>query len=189
MPARVAALDSASMAFTSPVQRVDPPLVADERTALEAWLDYQRATLLWKMEGLDDESLRRPMVPSGVSLLGLVKHLTAVEHSWFVVRFADTGEPRMFQSEDDPDLDFHIQPEESTQAIVDGYLRACERSREIVAAASSLDDTYTFSNGNEPRRGLDVDLRWILIHMIEETARHNGHADIIRELIDGVTGD
>ena len=164
-------------------ERVRPPLHGGEREQLNAWLDLHRATLLTKLEGLDDEQLRRPMVPSNVSLLGLVKHLTAVEHGWFVVGFAQTGEPHMFSTEEDPDADFRIEPDETTDGIVEGYLRACERSRDIAAAASSLDDTF-----ERPGRGT-IDLRWILLHMIEETARHNGHADIIRELIDGVTGD
>jgi uncharacterized damage-inducible protein DinB len=152
-------------------------------------LDYQRATMLWKLEGLDDEQLRRVVVPSGVSLLGLVKHLTRVEHGWFAVNFSRTGEPRLFESEDDPDLDFHVQEGESTKQIVEGYVAACERSRNVVASAESLDATFRIVDCRDPRHDDDMDLRWILVHMIEETARHNGHADIIRELIDGVTGD
>jgi hypothetical protein len=171
----------AAMAFTSPVERVEAPFVADERTALLAWLDYHRATLLWKLEGLDDHQLRQPMVASGLCLLGLVKHLTAVEHGWFVVNFAQSGEPHLFVREDGSDADFLIEEGDTTESITAGYLRACERSREVVAGAGSLDDTF--------QRKDTIDLRWVLIHMIEETARHNGHADIIRELIDGTTGD
>jgi uncharacterized damage-inducible protein DinB len=174
--------------FRSPIERVDAPLVADERRALGAWLDYQRATLLWKLEGLDDEQLRRPMVPSGLTLLGLVKHLTDVEHGWFARSFAQTGEPSLFYDANDRDADFHVREDETTEAIVSGYVKACERSRDIVARAASLDETFL-----EPRLSPTdihaIDLRWVLIHMIEETARHNGHADIIRELIDGSTGD
>ncbi|MGH2788250.1 MAG: DinB family protein [Actinomycetota bacterium] len=177
------------MIFTSPVRRSHPPQVAGEVAALTAWLDYHRATLPWKLKGLDDEQLRRSMVPSGLSLLGLVKHLTAVEHVWFVMEFANTGEPHLFESEDDPDLDFHVQEDETTEAIVTGYLRACERSRDVVAAATSLDETFRLVDRSDPRHGQEIDLRWILLHMIEETARHNGHADILRELIDGSTGD
>jgi uncharacterized damage-inducible protein DinB len=166
-----------------PIPRTNPPPVADERTSLSAWLDFQRATLLRKCEGLDDVQLRRAMVPSGTSLLGLVKHLIAVEHGWFAICFAQTGEPHLFSTEDDPDADLRPEPGESAQQLFDGYLRACERSRQIVAAADSLDRTAP-----HPRLG-EVDLRWILTHMVEETARHNGHADIVRELIDGATGD
>jgi uncharacterized damage-inducible protein DinB len=166
----------------APYERTVVPFVGDERTGLAAWLDSQRETILWKIDGLNDEQVRRVIVPSGVCLLGLVKHLTADEHGWFVVNFAATGEPHMFESPDDPDADFHVTDEETTDAIVQGYLRACARSREIYDAASSLDATF-----EHPRRGT-MSLRWIMNHMIEETARHAGHADIIRELIDGATG-
>jgi uncharacterized damage-inducible protein DinB len=167
--------------FKSPIERTEAPYLADEKEALGAWLDSQRATILWKLEGLDDEQLRRPMVPSGLTLLGLVKHLTSVEQGWFIHQFANTGEPFLYESEDDPDLDFHVQPDETTDFIVQAYLRECERSRDVLAKAS-LEDTF-----EHPRRGT-MSLRWIMIHMIEETARHNGHADIIREQIDGATG-
>ena len=168
--------------MTAPYERTKVPFVGDERAALGAWLDSQRETILWKIEGLDDEQLRRVVVPSGLSMLGLVKHLTADEHGWFVVGFAATSEPDMFESDDDPDLDFHVQPGETTQQIIEGYKRACERSREIYASADSLDATFI-----NPRRG-PMSLRWLMNHMIEETARHAGHADIMRELIDGATG-
>jgi len=167
--------------FTSPTKRVEAPTVAHERHALDTWLDFHRQTLLGKLEGLDDEQLRRQMVPSGLTLLGLVKHLWAVEHAWFVHYVAQTGEPFLFDDPKDPDLDFHVQEGETTEEIVSGYVTACERSREIVAA-SSLDQTF-----EHPRRGT-TDLRWVMLHMIEETARHNGHADIMREQLDGATG-
>ncbi|MGZ4104984.1 MAG: DinB family protein [Actinomycetota bacterium] len=163
-------------------QRLEPDTRADERRALGQWLDFHRATLLEKIKGLGDEQLRRTMVPSGLCLLGLVKHLTAVEHGWFIVNFAHTGEQHMFDSPTDPDLDFHVQADETTEEIVQGYVRACERSRAAYEEAHSLDATF-----EHPRRGT-MDLRWLMLHMIEETARHNGHADIIREQIDGATG-
>jgi len=147
---------------TAPHQRTVAPFVGDERASLGAWLDGQRETILWKIEGLDDEQLRRVMVPSNLTLLGLVKHLTAVEHGWFVVNFAATGESHMFESDEDADLDFHVQPDETTEQIVAGYKRACERSREIYSAAESLDATFP-----HPRRG-PIALRWIMNHMIEE---------------------
>jgi len=167
---------------TAPYERTAVPLVGDERAALSAWLDSQRATILWKMDGLDDEQLRRVMVPSGLSLLGLVKHLTYAEHVWFVVRLEASGEAPLFQSPDDPDLDFHPQPDETTDAIVAGYKRICDRSRAILASVESLDTTFV-----DPKRGT-MSVRWLMNHMIEETARHAGHADIMRELIDGATG-
>jgi len=166
---------------TAPYERTTVPFVGDERAALAAWLDSQRETILWKIDGLDDEQLRRVIVPSGLTLLGLVKHLTADEHEWFVVNFAGTGES-IFESDEDPDLDFHVQADETTEQIVEGYKNACRRSREIYASADSLDATFT-----HPRRGT-MSLRWMMNHMIEETARHAGHADVLRELIDGATG-
>lgn len=163
------------------IRRVDPPGVAPEKQALDALLDYQRATLLMKVDGLDDEQLRRPMVPSGLSLLGLLKHAWEVEHGWFAVAFAQTGEPWLFSTDDDPEADFRIEEGESTRSVIEGYLRECDRSRAIVAGRS-LDDAVP-----NQRRG-SVDLRFIMLHMIEEMARHNGHADILREMIDGKTG-
>lgn len=161
--------------------RQEPAHDADEKTALTLFLDYHRATLLWKVDGVSDQDLRRPMVPSGVSLLGLVKHLGYVERWWFQFRFADAGPFPVPWSEDDPDADFRVEPGEATAEIVDFYKQQCRLSRQISAAAS-LDDRAR-------REGCDHTLRWIMLHMIEETARHNGHADIFREEIDGSTGE
>ena len=167
------------------MQRVDPPNDAPDKEMLEAYLDYHRATLLMKIDGVSDADLRRPMVPSGTSLLGMVKHLAWVERGWFQECFAGEEIPIPPWTDDDPDADFRIEPDESTQQIIDLYLDACERSREITTAATSLDQPA--KNPSPRRRGLK--LRWILVHMIEETARHNGHADILREMIDGSTGE
>jgi uncharacterized damage-inducible protein DinB len=158
--------------------RTQPPTVADERAALSARLDFLRATVLMKIDGLDDEQLRRPMTPTGLSLLALVKHLTQVEHSWFVRRVGGAGGPKLFPE----DAEFRILPDETTRSIVDGYLRACEESRAIVAQ-HSLDDTF-----EHPTYGR-TDTRWVLVHMVEETARHAGHADLMREGVDGTTGE
>lgn len=172
------------MVFEASVERERPRYEeTNELNGLNAWLDFHRSTLLMKLDGLDDEQLRRAMVPSGLSLLGLVKHLTSVEHAWFALGIAQSGEQPLFYTKDDPDADFRVEGDESTDEIVAGYLRVCERSREIVDHVGSLDSYF-----DHPRRGR-VTLRWILLHMIEESARHNGHADIIRELIDGKTGD
>ena len=161
--------------------RPEPPYLGDETGTLAGFLDFHRATLLWKIEGLDDEQLRRPMVPSGTSLLGMVKHLAYVERWWFQQVWA--GErPGYPWTDDDPDADWRIEPEETTEQVLALYQQECDRSREIVAAASSLDDL-----AHHPRRQLSR--RWILVHMIEETARHNGQADILREQLDGVTGE
>ena len=146
--------------------------------------DFLRATLLWKIEGLDDDQLRTSLVPSATTLLGIVKHLARVEHQWFTIVFAggDAGIP--LPTVDD---DWVIEPHESTEDIVRLYREACDGSRAIVEAAS-LDDQARWGK-LQNRRGRPYTLRWILIHMIEETARHVGQADILREQIDGVTGE
>ena len=133
------------------------------------------------MEGVSDNDLRRPLVPSGTTLLGLVKHLAYVERWWFqdVFMGAQVDYP---WTDEDPDADFRIEPDESTQDIVDLYAAECRKSRDIIAAAS-LDDMAKREDRNQ------YSLRWIVAHMLEETARHNGHADILREQIDGATGE
>jgi Protein of unknown function (DUF664) len=163
---------------TFQVERPRAPSGLPEKETLEAFLDFHRDTALIKVDGVSDEDLRRPMVPTGLSLLTLVKHLAFVERWWFQYNFAgqdvDMGP--------DLDFDFRIEPDETTEQIIDFYRGECELSRKITAAGS-LDDVAARSPKG-PRT-----LRWILVHMIEETARHNGHADILRELIDGVTGE
>lgn len=163
--------------------RQDPPLAAPEKETLEAFLDYQRATLLCKVDGVSDEDLRRPGTPSGLTLLGLVKHLAYVERSWFRKVFA--GEDVAFPwSEQDPDADWRVEPDEATDQILALYRDEIERCREVTRNRS-LDASARCP----PPWGSGVTLRWIIVHMIEETARHNGHADILREAIDGQTGE
>jgi uncharacterized damage-inducible protein DinB len=146
-----------------------------------AFLDWQRATLLCKLDGLSDEELRRPHDPSGLTLLGIVKHLQGVEAAWFREDFA--GEDPHSVTDPLPSAsNWTIGPDETTQEVLDGYQREVERSRALTKAAD-LDDPAKHP-GNAP----GLTLRWILVHMIEETARHNGHADLIREAIDGQTG-
>ena len=164
--------------------RPEPPSIGDERDTLAGFLDFQRATLLWKLDGLDDEQVRRAMVPSGTSLLGIVKHLAYVERSWFQGVWAGQ-EVSLPWTAEDPDADWRIEPNETTGQVVALYDGECERSREIVAKASSLDEVV-----QHPRRTeWSMSRRWILTHMIEETARHVGHADILREQLDGATGE
>ncbi|MET7281860.1 DinB family protein [Kribbella sp. NPDC005582] len=170
------------MVFESPVERVVPNRLAGERDALMQQLDFHRATLLGKLEGLDEEQLRRPMTASGLSLLGLVKHLAETEHGWFLKIYGGLPEPDLFSTDDQPDEEFRVGPDETADALVGQYLRTCERARAVVAAGG-LDDVVTTPSG------VEANLRAILVHMIQETARHNGHADIIREAIDGATGD
>ena len=162
------------------VERVDPPATAPEKDMLEAFLDYQRATLLLKVDGVTDADLRRSMVPSGTTLLGLVKHLAYAERWWFQEVFANQS-PDFPMEENDPAAEFRIETDETTDSILELYRAECAKSRAIVATAQPDDVAH------HPKS--ERSLRWILVHMIEETARHNGHADILREQIDGVTGE
>jgi hypothetical protein len=166
------------------IERTEPPLIADERTSLAAWLDFHRSTLRQKCEGLTGEQLVVAAVPpSGLTLLGLVQHMMIVEWWWFDHIFAGSSSPGPMSSDDDPDIEFHDLDPTSTEDVLERFIRQCERSREIVSLAESL-DVLSVSSEKQPR-----DLRWVMTHMIEEYARHNGHADFLRECIDGVVGD
>ena len=160
--------------------RPDPPHAAPARDMVEAFLDFQRATLLWKISGLSDDDLRRSFVPSGITLLGMVKHLAYVERWWFRSIFAneDVSFP---WTEADPDADWRIEPTETTAEVLALYNDEVARARVIVANAA-WDDVAR-------KPGRDHTLGWILTHMVEEVARHVGHADLFRELIDGQTGE
>jgi hypothetical protein len=166
-------------------QRTEPELVADERASLEQWLDYHRATLLKKCAGLDEQRLKaRPLAPSGLSLLGLVRHLTEVERWWFRMHAAQLD----LEFPYDPEgvgLDFDDLDTADAAANIEAYLAECAASRAAVAGLS-LEDVVP-SRGHHPERVRN--LRWIFVHMIEEYARHNGHADLLREAIDGETGE
>ncbi|MEO3856706.1 DinB family protein [Acrocarpospora sp. B8E8] len=157
------------------------PFTGDEKESLRASLDRHRTAIDWKISGLDDEGLRRRMTPSGTSLLGLVKHLGAVEYGWFCQTFGRETEPLPFV-DDDPDADLRVEPGESTAEILAFYARARAASDRVI-------DELDVEDLGKAWSGQTVSLRWVLIHMIEETARHAGHIDIVRELIDGVTGD
>jgi hypothetical protein len=165
-----------------PDTRSRPSPGLDERETLIAFLDWYRAAILLKLDGLDRESLTRHVVPSRTTLLGIVKHLALVEWWWFVVVFG--GEPLDpdLAEDDDPDSDWVIEDGETAEQLTDAYRSASMRSNQIARAAPSLDGLAA-----GPQRP-DRTLRWILVHMVEETARHAGHADILRELIDGRTG-
>jgi uncharacterized damage-inducible protein DinB len=166
--------------------RIDPEPSADERVTLNGFLDYYRATILTKIDGLTDEQARTRFVDSDTTLLGLVRHLTEVERNWFRRRLRGEDAPPRYYSEADPDGDFHPGLDWTIAEAVATYEQECAVSRVIVADTATLDELTVV-----PIRGYDapVSLRWILVHMIEETARHAGHADILRELIDGSTGD
>ncbi|MEU6345627.1 DinB family protein [Streptomyces sp. NPDC046977] len=170
--------------MTTTPERTDPPFVADERTMLEAWLDFHRDTLALKCADLDDEQLRTASAPpSGLTLLGLVRHMAEVERGWFRNTLAGEGVQPLYYTDQDPDGDFLDLDKADTAEAFATWRAEIAHARELVGGRS-LDDV-----GLVPRRGNDVSLRWIYVHMIEEYARHNGHADLIRERIDGVTGD
>jgi uncharacterized damage-inducible protein DinB len=162
--------------------RSEPPTVGDERTLLTGFLDWQRDTLAWKCAELTDEQLKlRAVEPSGLSLLGLIRHLTEVERGWFVRTIAGEEFTPLYYFEERPDDEFDALDTHSPTQVYESWQVACDRSREITAA-HELD-----FEGSRPHR--NYSLRWVLIHMIEEYARHNGHADLLRERIDGTTGE
>lgn len=158
-----------------------PSRSGSERQLLTEFLDWYRAAILRKMEGASDATLRKHIVESETTLLGIVKHLAWVELSWFQIVFAgrDVDDP---WTEEDPDSDWRIEAGETTEQILQFYRDACAESRAIVKSTGDLD---ALSAREKPKHSL----RRIMIHMIEETARHAGHADILRESIDGHTGD
>jgi hypothetical protein len=166
----------------SQVERSEPRKVSDERTMLDGWLDYHRATLLRKCAGLNDDQLRRRSCPpSTLSLLGLVRHLTEVERGWFLRGVADRPDvPPIYYSDDNPDGDFDDVDAADVGETFATYRRTCDEVRAAVAEAT-LDDMLRDGDSR-------CSVRWVYLHLIEEYARHNGHADLLRERIDGATG-
>jgi len=164
-------------------ERPDPPVIAGEREMLRVFLDYHRATLALKCDGLSDADLRRrSMPPSGLSLLGLVRHMAEVERTWF--RRVIDGEDIPLVWSDEGDFQVAYDATEATRAeAFAAWEIEVAHSRRIEAAAESLDVT-----GYQARWGEDVSLRLVMLHMIHEYARHNGHADLLREGIDGTVG-
>lgn len=164
-------------------ERPDPPVIAGEREMLRVFLDYHRATLALKCDDLSDVDLRRrSMPPSGLSLLGLVRHMAEVERTWF--RRVINGEdiPLVWSDEGDFQVAYDATGATRSEAFA-AWEAEVEHSRRIEAAAESLDVT-----GHQPRWDEDVSLRLVMLHMIHEYARHNGHADFLREGIDGAVG-
>jgi uncharacterized damage-inducible protein DinB len=172
---------------TTPDGRRIPPPHADERAMLEKWLDFHRATLALKCEGLDDRQVRLASVaPSSMTLLGLVQHVAEVERNWFQRVFAGKDVPLVYEK--GKAGGFALSPDRGIDEALAAWRAEVARGREVIAA-SSLDDSGKLSEHEaELVDGREVSLRWILVHMIEEYARHNGHADLLREGIDGVTG-
>ncbi|MEU4010959.1 DinB family protein [Streptomyces pseudogriseolus] len=165
-----------------PDGRPVPVFTGDERVMLESWLDFHRATLALKCAGLDDAQVRVTSVePSAMTLLGLVQHMAVVERNWFQRIVAGRDVPPVF----DDVTGFTLDPARGMGEALDVWRREVARGRELCAGLP-LDGTGRIADG--PMAGAEVSLRWVLIHMIEEYARHNGHADLLRERIDGVTG-
>ncbi|GAU67296.1 hypothetical protein SSP35_04_03830 [Streptomyces sp. NBRC 110611] len=173
------------MTWTAPqITRADIPAAAGERDMLQGWLDWHRETLLAKCAGLTAEQLvRRSAPPSTLTLLGLVRHMALVERSWFRERFAGEDLADLYDLERNIDADFD--DAEAAGAESDfATLRAEIAAADAAVEGRGLDETF-----RHERSGKELNLRWIYVHMIEEYARHNGHADLLRERIDGATGD
>ncbi|MGK5498227.1 DinB family protein [Streptomyces sp. URMC 125] len=176
------------MTAALPDGRPVPPPYADERATLEGWLELGRATLELKCSGLDDEQARRASVPpSPMTLTGLVRHMAEVERSWFQRVFAGLGVPWLYG--DGVGGGFDVGPEHGLEEALTTWRAQVARSRELTAGAS-LEDAGLLPEADAGHLGGErrVSLRWILVHMIGEYARHNGHADLVRERIDGATG-
>jgi uncharacterized damage-inducible protein DinB len=173
------------MAWTAPeIERREALLVADERQMLESWLDYQRDSLLWKCSGLTTEQLRmRTVSPSSMSLLGLLRHMTDVERSWFRRQIAREDVPPLHWSKGNEDGDFDDVDRADGEADYAAYLAEIETVRALISNYS-LDDTFVHTHWNEAHS-----VRWVFNHMNSEYARHVGHADLLREKIDGATGE
>jgi Protein of unknown function (DUF664) len=168
--------------------RVDPPTQGDERTLLVAYLDYQRETLRLKAGGLDAEQWATPCPPSDMTLGGMVKHLALVENSWLRDVFLGQGLSEPWASNDwdaDPDWEWRTGAQEGPEPVWALY-DAMIADVDTVIAGANLDD---LSAKPSHRSGEPFSLRWILLHLIEEYARHNGHADLIREAVDGQVGE
>jgi len=166
-------------------RRVEPPFVLDEREMLERWLDFHRTTLQLKCEGLTDElRKRRPIDTSMLSLHGLVRHMAEVERGWFRrTLLRQPGLPHIwFDEAVGEDSELVPLDDANWEADLAAWQAECDASR-AAAAELTLDDT-----GLRRGDGDEVSLRWIYVHMVEEYARHNGHADLIREMVDGRVG-
>jgi uncharacterized damage-inducible protein DinB len=160
----------------------DLPRTADERTTLLAFLTWQRATVQRKCDGLTDEQLRtRSAPPSTLSLLGLVRHMAEVERNWLRRTLGGDNVPWRYSTEADPDAEFNDVDSADVAEGFAAWREECEHG-DAVIAAHQLDDVV------KQRTGREVSMRWILTHLVEEYSRHNGHADLLRERIDGAVG-
>jgi hypothetical protein len=169
-----------------PVEPVDIDLASDELTTLTQFLDFHRSVLAHRSWGLSQSDLARALAPSNLTLGGLLKHMTYVEDWWFDHRFVGNEPSEPWASADwdsDPDWEMTTAADDTPKQLFDQYDESCKRSRAI-AEAATLDQLTARANGD----GIHWNMRWILVHMIEEYARHCGHADFIRQSIDGQVG-
>jgi uncharacterized protein DUF664 len=162
--------------------RVDPPFSGSERVQLGGFLDYLRDTIVYKCKGLSDEQASRSTLPSPLlTAAGIVKHLRWVEAFWFETVLLGK-EDRAPYTDSDPDADWRVETGETISGLLNDYAAQCEVSREIVTGLE-FDHEVPFRDQGT------VSVRWVLIHMVEETGRHAGHLDVVRELLDGLTGE
>jgi uncharacterized damage-inducible protein DinB len=179
--------------FSAPESRVgivrqDPDTRAGEREALAQYLDFLRETILLKAEGLDKDQLAQKIPTSELTLAGILYHLAMVEEVWLENRFLGLPEREDWINVDwgkDPDWEFRTATTLAPDTLRQRYRDACERSRQAAAQATSLDQLSAV----KLRDGSHFSLRWVLLHLIEETARHAGHTDLLREAIDGSVGE
>ena len=168
--------------------RPDPPLAADEVQTLLGFLDYQRATFAWKCSQLDDAQLKKALHPTDMTLAGLLKHLARVEDGWFAEVVAEEGEGARWASTPWAE-EWQSALDDSPTDLRQLWAQSVEASRAVVAAQlaagpAALEATHPAWGGQDR-----VSLRWVLVHMIEEYARHNGHADLLRQAVDGAVGE
>jgi hypothetical protein len=152
-----------------------------EREMLDGFMDWYRSVVVRKVAGMPRELATRVMTPSGLSALGVVAHLSGVEVGWFAETFAGEYADPAWETHGN----FRLTPDDTVESVIAEYEQCCERSRRIAAAAPSLDALSTVSTDLRGK----VSLRWIMVHMIEETARHAGHLDLVCEQLDGRVGD
>ncbi|MGB3761779.1 MAG: DinB family protein [Ornithinimicrobium sp.] len=172
--------------------RPEPPLHASEIDTLTGFLDFQRATLEWRCRDLSDEQLRTALHPTSMTLGGLLKHLALVEDDWFTANVGQQSMPEPWVSVDweaDGDWEWHSATHDTGDDLRALWQRAVERSRAVVQSRLAEDPAGALDRCSPASGGREVSMRWVLVHMIEEYARHNGHADLLRESIDGQTGE
>jgi uncharacterized damage-inducible protein DinB len=172
--------------------RPEPPMDGDELATLTGFLEWQRSTLAWKTAGLTAEQLNQTTAKSSMTLGGILKHMSYVEQQWFHVVLHDREPLEPWASVDwkaDNDWDWHSAAQDTPEQLVALWQDDVERARKAVLEAVETGDLGQLSKRAPWKDGRRTSLRWILTHMVEEYARHNGHADLLRESIDGQTGE